>query len=210
MEGMPIRMLNGTGLGCGDNADCGCSQQLGAAPPVIKWDTEPNTSSDGREVDWECNDWVAWHKRLKERWGLDRANEVFAQWWHRIEDETPWYAKLTHYQQYCGYGSDFLNYFKQPGHYNDHISFVAAIVTPITTGAGYLTSTAVDTVNDAADSASNTAKVLKILIPALLITVVAGGGYYVYKNYIKGNKKIKAGAVTLGKSPIKKRRKTKK
>jgi len=202
---MPITMLNGLGCqSCGGT--CGQKQMSGFRgmrglgvvdqPPVIYWDTTPNTSADGRkDVSWSCNDWVNWHKKLTAKWGLDRANEVSQQWW----DKLPFYdkKKLTCFAD-CG----FYNYFRSAG--GGWSSLIPQIFCTVDSSGGKLVENAGKTIDSAgnviantASAAANTMSALKWVLPVAVVGVVGLIGFYFYKNYAKGNARVKVGTQTI-------------
>jgi hypothetical protein len=190
--------LNGyklKGLGCGPA--CGCQQMNGLG--AIVYNSTPTS-------DWSCGDWMVWHQELVKAFmggkfasgikysqqdAINNANKVFAQWWDKA-------ASISD-SNFCGYNSGFLEYFKSVG-YTDHISYIAGILTPIFKG-GTNASSAVqktgEAAENAADAAKNTTKTLQWLLPVGVVTVVALVGGYVYKNYIKGNSRVKVGPATV-------------
>lgn len=172
------------GLGC---AECGggCgqpSQSLGELPPTIYWNTEPNTSADGREVSWTCNDWISWHKKIAERFGVERANEVTQQWWDRL----PWYdkKKLT-----CFYDCAFYNYFRNAG--GGWSTLIPTLICKTDEVASKVYESAGNVISNVADAADRTTGVAKWIIPAGVTLLAGGAAYYIYKHYLKGNEKIK-------------------
>ena len=170
---------------------------------TIAWDTVPHTDgATGKEVEWTCMDWVTWHKRLVTRWGRDEANRIFISWWEKIRGEVPWYVPFP-YQDFCGYGSDFLNYFRSVG-LTDHISFIAGIVAPIYSGATEIASGVEQVSTEVSQAAvqttkaaTGTAKTVKVLLPVVLIGSIGLIGWYAYKNYIRGKSRIKVKGQTI-------------
>lgn len=192
---MQVTMLNGLGCNeCGNT--CGAKPMNGTdQPPTIYWDTKPNTSADGRKISWSCNDWIAWHQKLTAKFGLTRANEVSQQWW----DKLPFYdtKKLT-----CFVDCGFYNYFRKAG--GGWNSIIPSLLCTIDSSGGKLienTGKVVDSagniVVNTADAASNTASTLKWLVPTALVGVVGLVGYYLYKNYAKGNARVNVGPTTI-------------
>lgn len=199
MNTMPITVLDG--LGCaGMQQPCQCSaavgmRGLGEAAPIIHWNTEPNTSADGRKVSWTCNDWIEWHKKIAVKYGVARANEVTQQWWDRL----PWTDSKLYT---CPFNCTFHNYFKKVG--GGKGSFVPTLVcktdevfADITDSAGNVIVTAAQAAENVANAAKNTAKVASWIVPTLIVAAVTGVGYYAYKHYIKGNSRVKVGPGTV-------------
>lgn len=180
-------MLDGLGhdgLGC----DCQNTIGLSAAPPIIYWNTEPDKSADGRSVEWSAYDWIGWHKKIADKYGVARANEVTQQWW----DKLAWYdtRKITWW-----YNCDFYRYFQKA--YGGSSALIPSLTCSINESgskvidaAGNIIENVADVAVNVSDSAKNTSGVLKWLVPLLVVGVVGGVGVYAYKHYIKGNEKI--------------------
>lgn len=214
-------------LGCpGDS--CGCNKKigLGSYGKVINYNTEPviNTYPFNRDGYWDCNDWITWHGKLIEAFkqgrfasgikysaaeALKKANEVFMIWWNK--------------QGILAYGQDcyllnraFRDFWKAQNlpvealaeYVTKPIDFVTGAGGKIIDTAGNLIDTASDVVDSAGDTLSSTSKVLKVLIPVTIVAVVGGVGYFMYKNYLKGNKKIRVGPAELGALPARRKRKS--
>lgn len=162
-------------------------QGLGAdAPAIINWNTTPNTSADGRKVEWGCADWMNWHKKLvikgKERgWSNDTITfDIFIPWWIK--------ANKTYL---CSYNTTFYDYFKS---YGITGSFTADIaqrflkagknVTESVANAG---ENVAQTVENISNTGANTTKTLSWLLPAVLVAGVIGVGVIAYKTYAPKN-----------------------
>lgn len=156
--------------------------------------------------DWECFQWVNWHKHLvktyrdagyTEEQAKQYAKSIFLTWWDKIN--TFW-GSLN----WCGYGSEFFNYFKSVG-VTEHLSILAKVSAPIIsattnvaesagnilTDAGKIGENASSAAGDVTKGAGNTAKVLKVLLPVTLVALAGGAAYYAYKHFLKGDEKIK-------------------
>jgi hypothetical protein len=198
LNGMPITMLNGLGCPqCAGTCSTPARRPLGD-PAVVKFNSTPTS-------DWTCDDWMIWHKQLVQAFqngsfksgikypkdqAIGLANQVFIQWW---KDVVSWFS---YNYSFCGYGSDFLNYFKSVG-MTDHISAVAGTVTPIISSAPKVADSAAKVVENTAKAAENTTSVAKWLVPTIVVGGVALVGVYLYKNYAKGNKRVKVGPATV-------------
>lgn len=44
---------------------------------VTTWDIAPDYDNWGSDTKWECDEWIAWHKRLKEHFGEERAKLIW-------------------------------------------------------------------------------------------------------------------------------------
>lgn len=212
METMPIMMLNGLGCSCQEQAQPTMFVNgLGSYGKQINWDTQPviNTYPYNRDGYWDCNDWMTWHKKVAEKYGVSRANEVFLIWWNK--------------QSFYNYAMDcmllnktFRDYFNSVGLPLDNLAnyiakpfdFVLNTQDTVLTSGENVIKSGASAAEDLAQGAASTANVAKYAVPLLVGGLALGVGYYVYKNYLKGNKKVKVGP--LGGPPKKRRTKKKK
>jgi hypothetical protein len=44
---------------------------------VTTWNTVPDYDEWGRDTYWNADDWITWHKLLKQHFGQDRANIIW-------------------------------------------------------------------------------------------------------------------------------------
>ena len=44
---------------------------------VTTWNIAPDYDQWGSDTWWKCDEWIAWHKRLKEHFGSERAKLIF-------------------------------------------------------------------------------------------------------------------------------------
>jgi hypothetical protein len=175
-----------------------CSINNLGDPAMIKFNSKPTS-------DWTCDDWLIWHKMLVQAFmngsfasrinyskdeAIKLANQVFIQWW---KDVVSWYS--SNYS-FCGYGSDFLTYFKSVG-MTDHISALAATITPIVSTAPKVAESAAKTVENTAKAAENTTAVATWIVPVVVVGSVTLLSYFLYKNYAKGNRRVKVGPATI-------------
>jgi hypothetical protein len=170
------------GLGCGCTSCDHAVSGLGAspAPPVINWDTAPDTSADGRKVTWTCQDWSGWHKKIADKYGVARANEVWVQWWNKQ-------IGLLDSRNFCETNCAWADYLEKAGAWQT--SFLANINCKSTSAIKDVTNATADTISNVAKGAKGVSSVLKWALPAAGILILVGGGFYVYKNYIKADKK---------------------
>lgn len=203
---MSIASSSLLGLGCPDcMAGCGSPQQLlglGSYGKPIEWNTEPviNTYAWNRDGYWDCNDWMTWHKKVAEKYGVARANEVFMIWWNK--------------QGFWSYANSdcmllnrtFREYFGKAGLKLDELAlYVTKPLDFVKDTSGKIIDTAEAVVKNAGDAAANTtksaanlAKVLTALVPIAVTGIVVVAGVYVYKHYVKGNEKITVPKASLG------------
>lgn len=189
------------GLGCdqvGLSCSCGCSGQSGLGE--ILFSSEPD-----KPEKWTCTDWMNWHKALVQAFkqgkfksgikysdadAIKMANEVFMTWWDKIVSGFFSFDS----RQFCGYDSGFYTYIKSVG-LTDVLSYFQAVLTPVASGATEVVQSTVDTTTNAVDATGGIVNTLKTLIPLALTGLVVAGGYYVYKNYLKGDRQLQIGPV---------------
>lgn len=53
---------------------------------------------------WTCRDWITWHKRMKEKFGQQVANDTFLKAWDK-QNFFEWN------KSFCKYGDEFVEYF---------------------------------------------------------------------------------------------------
>lgn len=200
---MTITMLNGLGCGCQDAG----APMLSGYGKVINFNTAPviNTYVYDRDGYWNCNDWMTWHQKLVEAFmqgrfaskikyspadALKKANEVFMIWWNKQS----WYNYAT--DQCMLLNQTFRKYFNNTAKLNLDAVYSAAatpfdVATNLIDAGGDVVENIAAVVENVSESAKNTSGVLKWLLPTLLVGIVVAGGFYVHKNYIKGDDKIR-------------------
>ena len=173
---------------------------------------EADGSKKGKEYEWTCNDWITFHKTLvvwfkagrfapgpyTQANALERSNDIFKQHWYA--PKTVWQnTKLLG----CGLDYDFVTYFNSVGLKSLFNSAQKIIQGGKDTG-GDLLEIASDTTKATAkalktgvDVVGNTLGVGKYIVPVAVGGVVLLVGAYLYKNFIKGNSRIKAYGVEI-------------
>lgn len=165
---------------------CNCQGLQG-----ISYSTQPTT-------EWTCQEWMLWHQELvkafmggKFKSGIKYtqgeatrlSNQVFTEWWDKLVD---WFSN----KRMCGYESQFYNYFRSVG-LDNVLSYIQALLVPTTQTVTSTIENVGKTVENISEGAAGTGKTLKWLLPLVLLGGVVFVGSYAYKNYIKGNEKIK-------------------
>jgi hypothetical protein len=160
---------------------------------AIAWTNTPSSN-------WTCTDWLYWHqalvaagkngsfpshKKYDDAAALQNANAIFLEWWK----STATFSQSN----FCGYKSDWFNYFQNVGLGDELLSYFQAIFTPVASGAAKVTQTATDTIESVASAVSNTASVSKYVLPVVLIAGVGLAGLFVYNNYVKVPKRSLSG-----------------
>ncbi len=116
---------------------------------MITAESTPNYDEWGWDDYWGCAEWTIWHMRLKEKYGLSKAKEIWLTAW---EKQGPW----DHALNWCRYNTDFVEYFLKNG--IDIRSFLSAIFTNVA-----------DTAINVTGSVANISRNLNWILP------VAGG-----------------------------------
>jgi len=94
--------------------------------PYITADSIPDLDEWGWDDFWNCNDWVQWHKAMKQVYGLDQANLTFTDYWNRqgfgahalgcrtIDSEFRQYVRSVGLWETVWAGAEGLKYVLQP------------------------------------------------------------------------------------------------
>ena len=106
---------------------------------------------------WSCNDWVTWHKANVAQYNLATANNKFLEHWDNL-------ATASSAIDCRSFNTAFRDYMRKAGLLNTLYSGIGIIAKPIGTVA--------DIGTNVLDTASGTTRVLKIIVPLLLIAVV--------------------------------------
>jgi hypothetical protein len=145
---------------------------------VTTWNTAPDYDTWGSDLYWNCDDWITWHKFLKEHFGSERANLI----WNYAYAQGTQFAK--HYD--CRtLNSNFRSYASQ----ND-LDTYASINIPIIPQILDLAGSGFDIVSGVSDTITDIfgdKKTFKILGYAL---VLAGVGYLGLRGYVYYKSKL--------------------
>lgn len=120
---------------------------------IITADSTPDYDSWGPDTYWSCDQWIQYHKALKEKWGQDKANKI---WLDAFEKQD----SFEHAYNWCKYDAAFADYFAKQG------LSVGNIFSKIVNSGGKL----VDAVSNVASTASSSTNALKFVGPALVVT----------------------------------------
>ncbi len=127
-------------------------------------DARPDYDNWGPDTFWSCADWITWHGALKKAFGKDKAKEIWDEAWNKQ-------GVGEHAYEVCQYTTSFSDYVKKEG-----------IMTPV--WLADVTTGTVEVIENVSDAISNTSKMLKWLVPTVLIVGVVGLGIYGYKTFI--------------------------
>lgn len=151
---------------------------------VTNWNTAPDYDQWGSDTWWNCNDWILWHKFLKEKFGQSKANFI----WDYAFSQS---GSLSGNLDCRTLDSSFRSYVKKNG-LNPFAN--AGIFTPVLQGAGTIkdvTGTAIDTTGNVASGILGTVDSILgggNLKKTISIVVIVGGILglaYVYKSFKK-------------------------
>jgi len=133
---------------------------------------------------WSCTEWMHWHKELVKSFGRNKANEMFVL---EFDKQSSFDLQVNT----CKYNSDFVKYFKSQG------LNAGNVLSNLIINTGKVVDEVGGGANELAKGVNSTARTLKTFVPLLIAAVGIGGIYYLYKNYLKGNKKIKVAGVSI-------------
>lgn len=142
---------------------------------TITADSKPVYCYFGGEGCWTCNDLIVWHKALVAKYGLDKANQIFLDSWN---NDTPVVCE----QLDCrSFDSAFREYAKANGLFSGLYNNVGIIAQPIGY-VGDLVNTTATALSNIVGAGANTAKVLKYVLPTIIIIIAVVGIFYLVKN----------------------------
>lgn len=140
---------------------------------VTTWNTAPDYDQWGNDTSWTCNDWILWHKLLKDKFGQNKANFI---WDYAFAQS----GSLSSNLDCRTTNSSFRAYVKENG-LNPFAS--AGIFTPVLQGAGTIQDVVGGTLGGITSffSSSNVKNVLNVLV----VGAVVVGGLYAYRTFKK-------------------------
>jgi hypothetical protein len=151
---------------------------------VNNWNTAPDYDQWGSDTWWNCNDWILWHKLLKEKFGQNKANFL----WDYAFSQS---GNLSGNLNCRTFDSSFRTYVKNNG-LNPFAN--AGIFAPFLKGTGTIqdvTGSAIDTTGNVAsgilgsvDSLLGGSNLKKTISVVLIVGGVLGLAY-VYKSFKK-------------------------
>lgn len=130
---------------------------------TITADSIPDYDSWGPDDYWSCEDWIAWHKALKNKYGKPTADSTWLNAWNKQD-------AFEHNYSWCKYAGQFNSYV------NSENLAVSHLLSDIIAGGTNVGSNVIE-------GATNTSKVFKWLIPTVIILVVIGVFIYFGRKY---------------------------
>jgi hypothetical protein len=140
---------------------------------VTTWNTAPDYDQWGSDTYWTCEDWIMWHKLLKEKFGQNKANFM---WDYAFAQS----GNLSSNLNCRTFNSSFRTYVKDNG-LNPFAN--AGIFTPILQGAGSIQDVTGGILGGVTSffSSSNVKNILNVIA----IGAVVVGGLYAYRTFKK-------------------------
>jgi hypothetical protein len=140
---------------------------------VTTWNNAPDYDQWGVDTSWSCNDWILWHKFLKDKFGKNKANFM---WDYAFAQS----GSLSSNLDCRTFNSSFRTYVKDNG-LNPFAS--AGIFTPVLQGAG----TIQDVVGGSLSGITSffSGNNIKNILNIVAIGAVVVGGIYAYKTFKK-------------------------
>jgi hypothetical protein len=140
---------------------------------VTTWDTVPDYDQWGYDTWWNCNDWILWHKFLKDKFGQNKANFI----WNYAFSQS---GNLSGNLDCRTFDSSFRSYVQKNG-LNPFAN--AGVFTPVLQGVG----TIQDVTGGVLGGVSSffTSNNVKKIFTVLTIGAVVVGGLYAYKTFKK-------------------------
>ena len=147
---------------------------------VTTWNIAPDYDQWGSDTWWKCDEWIAWHKRLKEHFGSERAKLIFNYAYAQGSDFSGHYDCRT-------FNGAFRKYAREEG-----LDTYASVTIPIIPQILNLTGSGLELVDDTSNVISGigetigsifggNGKTLKLIIYGALALSVGYLGYRGYK-----------------------------
>lgn len=121
---------------------------------TITWDSKPDYDSWGPDDYWTCDNWTQWHNELKKHFGKEQADKIWTDAWNLQ-------GGLEHDYNWCKYEGNFNAYVKAEK--LNASWWLPNILNNLLDGA-----------ENTSQAATNVTKVLKWLIPTLVIAAAIG------------------------------------
>lgn len=130
---------------------------------TITADSVPDYDNWGPDDYWTCDDWVLWHKLLKQKYGKKSADSTWTTAWNKQDS-------FEHNYNWCKYEGVFNKYVQDEN--LNATWWLPNILNSATT-----------VVENAGDTAVNASKIIKWVIPVLVIGAAVGILIYAAKKF---------------------------
>ena len=154
---------------------------------VTTWNIVPDYDQWGKDTYWDCAEWIAWHKRLKEHFGSERANLI----WNYA------YAQGTLFASHLDCrttNSAFRSYARQ-----ENLDTYASVKIPIIPQILNITGSGIELLDDTSNVVSSVGDGIasffggngKVIKTILFGTLAVAIGYLGYRGYELVKAKVK-------------------
>ena len=127
-------------------------------------DSTPDYDNWGPDSWWTAQDWVTWHRSLKSKYGLDKANAIFINAWQKQGiGASPLNAR--------SFDTSFRDYAKSNGFFDGLYYGLGGVAKPI--------GTATDVVTGVTEGISTTAALTKYILPIAAVALA----YFAFQAY---------------------------
>lgn len=130
---------------------------------TITADSVPDYDNWGPDDYWSCNDWITWHKELKKKYTKAEADKKWIAAWEQQ-------GGTEHNANWCKYSGSFNEYVRKEK--LDVSNFIANILNDATT-----------VIENAGDTAVSATKILKWVVPGIVIAAAIGVLFYAAKKF---------------------------
>lgn len=137
--------------------------------PTITADSQPDYDSFGIDSYWSCNEWIQWHIALKAK-NAATANEIWQTAWDKQDS-------FEHDYNWCKYSGVFNKYVRENN--LDATWWLPNILNSAADSAENLA----NSVTSSTQAAENVGKVLKYLLPTVVILASIGVLVYAAKQF---------------------------
>jgi hypothetical protein len=145
---------------------------------TITADSQPIIDGWGYDTYWGPNDWISWHKKMKEKFGLDEANHRFIEAYGEPDFGAASYDWRT-------FDDTFIEYAKENGFHNALFNGLGGLIGKVAslgkTAVSKTSDTASSVIENAGDTITSLSKMAKWVIPVIVILIIAGGIVYITK-----------------------------
>jgi hypothetical protein len=125
-------------------------------------DATPDYDGLGWDSQWSAEDWVAWHRALKERFGQAEANRIWLNAWNGggIFEEPPIDAR--------SFNAAFKAYARENGFFDALFSGLGVLAKPVSAA-----NDVIDGVTDLSAGVKGTAKTVGAILPVVALAGLA-------------------------------------
>lgn len=140
---------------------------------VTTWNTAPDYDQWGVDSSWSCDDWIMWHKLLKDKFGANKANLM---WNYAYAQSGTLSSNLD-----CRTTNSTFRKYVVDNELNPYAN--AGLLAPVLQGAGAIQDVAGGVFSGASSFFSG--NTVKTILNLALIGGIVFSGLYIYKNIKK-------------------------